>query len=308
MEYNFTFALGAATLWALSSIIINRGLRSLRRSRHPPFPGIVIGVLCSLFFGCLALFAVSGFQVAWRLFDPKIVLGGLFTFPIGTGLYYFTAISYFDRAEVSSQYANVKPAVSIFLGVALFGETLGRTEVLTSVLIAIGIAVIFAGALRKELNLRAVALGILLALSWATGEAFIRAATDSHTTLEISLGALLSSFAVSVLALIFYLTVVRISSGVDKLPSFRPCRAHLAFCVHGLLSFGVAYSLYFHSIGTIGLARTIVITVLWPSLALALNALLAIATGKRYEVERSMFVALLIFTIASVIYVTSNLA
>jgi hypothetical protein len=90
------------------------------------------------------------------------------------------------------------------------------------------------------------------------------------------------------------------------LADFAPRRAHGAFCLHGLLSFGAAYSLLFHSIGLVGLSHTIMITVFWPTLALGLGAGLAKHRGATYHLPWALVGALALFTSASVVYVASQ--
>lgn len=303
------YALGAAGLWAVSSFVINRGLTGLRSGSQPAGPAVVVGVLCSLTIGSIALGIASGGEINRSMFDLNVVLGGLLTFPIGTGLYYFTSVAYQDRAEVSSQYANVKPALSIALGATLFGETFGRVEFVVSLIIGIGIVVILQEALRLRAGLVPVSLGLALAIAWAGGEAFIRAATDSHTTLQISFGALLSSLVIFVAALGLYALVVLVapSRAHFALHDFSLQRAHAAFCLHGLLSFGLAYTLLFHSIGSMGLSRTIMITVFWPSLALALGIMISRFSGRKYHISGSLITAFLLFTCASGIYVAATM-
>lgn len=305
-----SFALGAAILWAISSLIISRGLSSLRRADFPAIPSVCMGILFSLLAGVLSLTAISGAAFDSRMFDLNIVLGGLLIFPIGTGLYYFAAAAHHDKAEVSSQYANVKPALSIAIGTVIFGEAFGFIDAVVTSLIVIGILTILLAACRGQHSPRGLALGLALAGAWAAGDAFIRAATDSHATLTIALGALLSSLVLFSACLFTYIAVARIVPRVARfqISEFKPHKAHIAFFVHGLLSFGLAYALFFHSIGLIGLSRTTFVTVFWPTLALALGALSARLTGSRYQLNRPQLVALALFMAASGLYVVVGAA
>jgi len=308
MSFEAGYALGAALLWAVSSLVINTGLKGLRGGNQAAGPAVVTGVLASLAVGSLALGIAAGGHLPAATLDPNVILGGLLTFPIGTGLYYFAAVAYQGRAEVSSQYANVKPALSIAFGALLFGEAFGRVELLACLVIGAGIVVIVGDALRRRGGLVPAALGLMLAASWAGGEAFIRAATDTHSTLEISFGALVSSLALTGAAVGCYLLTGVVAPDQIRyaLADFAPRRAHGAFCLHGLLSFGAAYSLLFHSIGLVGLSHTIMITVFWPTLALGLGAGLAKHRGATYHLPGALVGALALFTSASVVYVASQ--
>jgi len=203
MSFEAGYALGAALLWAVSSLVINAGLKACAAGTSPP--GLPSSPACS---------------PAW----PSAVIGA-------------------------------------------------------------GIVVIVGDALRRRGGLVPAALGLMLAASWAGGEAFIRAATDTHSTLEISFGALVSSLALTGAAVCCYVLTGVVAPGRIRhtLADFAPRRAHGAFCLHGLLSFGAAYSLLFHSIGLIGLSHTIMITVFWPTLALGLGMGLAKHKGATYH-------------------------
>jgi len=178
-------------------------------------------------------------------------------------------------------------------------------EAAVTSLIAVGILIIFVDAFRGHDGLTGLGLGLALAAAWATGDAFIRGATESHSTLAIALGALLSSLVAFSACLLVYIAFALMAPGhvPFQISDFRPHRAHVAFCMHGLLSFGLAYTLFFHSIGLIGLSRTTLVTVFWPTLALALGVSWAKWSGDRYIFNRSQLVALALFTAASGLYV-----
>ena len=309
MPAEYGYALGAAMLWALSSIAISGGLGALRGSGRPAGPAVITGVLTSLTVGALVLGVATGWQISPAVLDPNVIAGGLLTFPIGTGLYYFAAVAHQGRAELSSQYANVKPALSVALGAGLFGEAFGTLELVVMLIIGAGVAVIVASALRQHAGLRPAVLGLALAACWAGGEACIRAATDSHTSLQVAFGALLSSLLLALTALAVYaLAGVLAPTRVRfRFADFAPGRAHCAFALHGLLSFGLAYTLFFTSIATIGLSRTVLVTVFWPSLALALGVGVAKARRSSYPIGRPLALSLALFAAGSGTYVVAQL-
>lgn len=298
MPYEYLPALGAAALWALSAQFINRGLAGLRHREQDPIFSVALALLTCLGCGFVVIWAISHFANPLAALSANVVMAGLLTFPIGTGLYYVCSIAYGERAEIASQFANVKPAISIVLGAVLFHETFMLRDLVVTALIAVGVGVILAGAVRKETAGAAVLLGLALAVSWSAGEAFVAAETGSGSTLPITLSALFSSLIVTTVAVAIY-----------RLARPAATRGHVAgvgqlwpFAVHGVLSFGLAYMLFFQSIRSIGLARTIMITVAWPTLAVALRYVF----GRRELVAatpRSLVLAMILFAVASFTFV-----
>jgi drug/metabolite transporter (DMT)-like permease len=298
MPYDYAPALCAAVLWALSAQFINVGLAGLQHREQDTIFSVAVALLTCLGCGFLVVWAISGFSNPLAALTPNVLMAGLLTFPIGTGLYYVCSIAYDEQAEIASQFANVKPAISIVLGAVVFHEAFTGRDLIVSALIAAGIAIIVISALRKSIPGVAVVLGMALALSWSAGEAFVAAETGGGSSLPITLSALFSSLTITAAAVAGYCV-------------FRPAatRGHRAtvrqlwpFAVHGVLSFGLAYMLYFQSIRTIGLARTIMITVAWPTLAVILR----FALGRRdlfTTTPRTLLLAMALFALASFTFV-----
>jgi len=69
--------------------------------------------------------------------------------------------------------------------------------------------------------------------------------------------------------------------------------------VHGIFSFGIAYSLFFKSISIIG--RTILITAFWPILALIISILLNRLRGRSEKTSVYVIVSAALIVSASVI-------
>lgn len=303
MFFEFVPAICAALLWAVSAQAVNAGLRRIRIGRVNKFTHTVFALIAALFSGFIVIWSLSGWQNPVSTISINVFMAGLFTFPIGTGLYYLCSLALGSKAEMASQFANVKPAISISIGIVLFNEYLGLREMLVSLAIFIGIAIVIIGAARKAYTKLAVILGILLAVSWSIGEAFVYNETGGASSMNITLGALTSSLFVVLLiglgCIIFNRkhTLMSASQIVNLWP----------FAVHGILSFGLAYGLFFHSIRTIGLSNTVMITVCWPLLSAIIGYLLASIQGRPFIINRSMFVAMMIFSIASFGFVVSGL-
>lgn len=121
-------AVGAAALWACSSLVVNRGLRGLRGSGASAVAGVVTGMVLALGVGASVLWVVGGFP-ALVVPDVRVVAAGVLTFPVGTGLYYLGALSFGGRSEVAAQFANVKPVLVLLGAAVVFGGAPGRGRV-----------------------------------------------------------------------------------------------------------------------------------------------------------------------------------
>jgi drug/metabolite transporter (DMT)-like permease len=71
--------------------------------------------------------------------------------------------------------------------------------------------------------------------------------------------------------------------------------------VHGIFSFGIAYSLFFKSISIIGIGRTILITAFWPILALIISILMNRLRGRSEKTSVYVIVSAALIVSASVI-------
>lgn len=302
--FDYAPALGATILWALSAQVVNRGIASIRSSRGDRVLTNMSALLFALIAGLVTIWAVAGWADPFTAISWPVFLAGIFTFPVGTGLYYLCSTAFGTKAELAAQFANIKPALSIAFGVLLFGEILDTRGAVTFGLILTGIAIILASAWRRRAgSLQAIWLGLALAMSWSVGEVFIFTETGGHASLPIALAALASSLAVTcgVTALYVLLRTGRpVAEGVNLLPLWP-------VAVHGILSFGFAYALFFHSIRTIGLSNTIIVTTAWPVLSLAIGFVRARMKGEVFTIEIPMLAAICLFAIASLGFVLSGL-
>ena len=274
MEYNT--AIGAALMWAASAPIVNRGVAKL-----PPelglVGGVMVGLLISLATGVFSLglfvFADAGEMPSAT---PSLVAAGLLTFPIGTGLYYFCGKALRSRLELAAQSANVKPILSIFLGTVVLHEEVESMTLVAVALIVIGAAVLTIGSKRIRFSALALSLGLATAAAWAFGEVFMKIAIQGPTSINDTFAAQVYGASAFAIGMILF--------GRPALASaFRHVEAGwvVPFVLHGLLSFGLGYTLYFEAIRTTGLVSTVVVTAFWPGLALVLQQALGAATGTR---------------------------
>ncbi len=293
-------ALLAGSLWALSAPVISAALARARASRLPAVLIVACGLYVALLAGFVTIWVASGFASPVQELNLAVVLGGLFTFPLGTGLYYLCAAAFADRAAVASQFSNVKPLFSILAGVLIFGEPLTWDGVLAAALIVTGVGVMLAGTLARRIDATPIAIGLALAICWSCGEAFVRAATGGASTLHITLGALFWSILVTT-PVVGILLFSRGGGAVLRKPGLAPVL--LPFALHGVLSFGAAYYFFFHSIGAIGLSRTVMITVAWPALALLIDVGLRAARRQPIDLRPTTIAGMALFTLAAVLHV-----
>lgn len=264
MAPGYGFALLAAVLWAVSSPVLNRTLQSLpagadRRSC------LLLGLGLSLSVGSVALVLAVGLVGGGALpQDPLVALAGVFTFPVATGLYYFAGEALGRRFEIASQAANAKPVFSLAFAVALLGERLTPASWAAAALTLAGVGLLALGGRAGQFAWAGLGLGLLTALAWSLGELCMVLAPAGAPSLEASAVALASGTAVA--ALPIAITLRRVGPP-------PPGAWLLGFAAHGVLSFGLAYTLFFHSLRTVGLASTILITAFWPALALVLRTL-----------------------------------
>ncbi|HCC81946.1 MULTISPECIES: DMT family transporter [unclassified Methylophaga] len=257
---SYTLPVMSAVLWALSAPIVNLGLDKIppRLGSH----GVLLGLFVALSSAalCLAIWAwLSGavINLNWRL-----AAAGVFTFPVATGMYYITAVAFKGQAEVAAQFAKLKPLISIIFAAVFVGEALNAEMVFPIVLIAAGINIFIVTAIRGKITMQAVFLGALTAMAWSVGETFmILGLTGGSPLTDNFVSLVFGALAIVPVMLVFSkkLYIERHSLGGGWL---------LAFAVHGIISFCLAYALFFAALESVGMLKTVVINAFWPVLAL----------------------------------------
>lgn len=280
----YGYAILSAVAWAVSAQFLNAGLD--RIPVRDKLPSILLGLLVSLVTGTAIMSVVLGPAALADQWLWELVLAGLFTFPLGTGLYYVCGHAFGGRMEFASQFANVKPIFSILIAITLLGEPLLAGSSVPLVLLLGGIAALLIGSARGEFSYHALGLGLLLAISWAVGEAFIKIGVGRVSSLPATFVALSSGTLIGLLFATPYLLKRRRDVVSPRLWLW-------AFAVHGALSFVVAYSALFESIRRIGLANSILINAFWPALAVAVAWLLR----RRRLAGRSLSPAVIVATV-----------
>jgi drug/metabolite transporter (DMT)-like permease len=228
------------------------------------FPAILAGLMVSLGTGASVLGILVVPDLALSDLRWEFFAAGLLTFPVGTGLYYACGHAFGRRMEVASQFANVKPLFSVLFALLFLDELLNAGSAWALGFILLGIGVLIWGSIKREFSWKALILGLLLACTWAAGEAFIKIGLeDEASSLTATFVALASGTLVGIVFSAPYIFRRR-----TLLPS--GIRWMLPFLGHGLLSFALAYGALFESIDRIGVIDTVLITAFWPALAVAL--------------------------------------
>jgi len=222
---------------------------------------VVPGLLTSMTAGTLVLGAIAFPIGDMQAVSTATILAGVFTYPVATGLYYMTGFAFGTRVEFAAQFAKVKPLFSALIAVTILGETVSAAQTLPLALMMLGIVLFYLGLSRRLYSRVAVALGLLTALSWAIGEAFVKLAFSGGNTLDHAFVALAAG---TLLGWTIYplARALGLSSVPLRVTWLWP------FAVHGIISFGVAYTLFFHSIITLGLYPTVLINAFWPFLSI----------------------------------------
>lgn len=290
---DYLFALLSAGLWALSAPVINSGLRQLPPGHRGSalLVGLEVAMVCGALL--LALLAAPYETGGW---NGVVALAGVLTFPLATGGYYLVALQLGDRAEIAAQFAKLKPLFSVALALLVLRETVGPVTGVALALLSIGLLLLAFGIRREHKSLRPLLFGLATALMWALGELCVRYGFSPETALDQTLFAL--AFPASLLLLpalwqgmlLYRATVLR-------------WRWLFPFCLHGVLSFALAYVCFFHSIAVIGLARTVIITAFWPFLAIVFSWLRQYWCGQPYHIHPALLVAALLLLTASLMQV-----
>ena len=122
--------------------------------------------------------------------------------------------------------------------------------------VAAGVFFFAWSGIRGALQFSAIVLGLLTALSWALGEAFIKLGLSRAGTLADTLVALVAATALTIVIFLPKLPVMaRLLMNERRSPRWL-----FPFMLHGVLSIGLAYPSFFESIRRIGLGHTALTT------------------------------------------------
>jgi drug/metabolite transporter (DMT)-like permease len=252
---------------------------------------MVLGLLIALGTGSALLLAMFGSRIELDDASFPTIAAGVLTFPMATGIYYVASIAFRGRAEVAAQFSQLKPLISVLLAAVALDEPVRGESWLSVVLVGAGLGLLVFARLRGHVTAIAVTLGLMLASLWALGEAAIAASDIGTRGIEQTTVALLAG------------TIIGVAFGVPALLFVGlPSRGRwmLYFALHGVLSFGLAYALYFEAIRRLGLGPTALINAFWPMLALFLGHMLARRRDRAAAIPQLIWAAAILLLCGSI--------
>jgi len=291
----YSYAIISAFLWALSAPILNKGITSLPKNDRIPF--LLFGLFIAMLTGTLLLYFLTDQRITAFHANIYVLMAGIFTFPVATGLYYISAYAFGGRTELASQFAKIKPIFSILLALIILDETVGFWSWLAVATILFGLIVFSLGAVYGRFSWVALAIGLMTSLSWAIGEVFVKLGFKSGATLPNTFIAL--AFSTLIFAIVLLPIMFRMKIKEANLMWILP------FMLHGVLSFGFAYTSFFKSITLIGVAKTALINAFWPFLAILLSSAINRFEGKEYRNPIYVWIAAAMLMTGSIIQVVN---
>jgi len=296
--YAFVPALGASLLWLTVQPIISYAVRSLPRQHKRE--ALALGLFVAMLSGTVALTLIVVLNGTMSAIDinPYSALAGLLTYPIATGFFYMASHAFDSRAELASQFSRVKPVFTMAAALLIFHEPLTRGDTWALALVMVGVVAMLSSALGGHIAWPAFALGMAAALAWAAGEGFVKAGFSSGGAFQDTWFAL----AVSTVAMATLMPLL-VRDWHAVLAGSR--RWLVAFSLHGVLSFALAYSLFFRSVATLGLSVTIVLTAFWPVLAMLLAWFAAYRRQQPYPVTATVWAASALLVAGSIVQAVS---
>ena len=292
MYFESLFAIVSAIMWASSAHILNKAFTNNTFSIHT----VIVGLYIALLFGTLTLTPFALTTKESVVFNMEIVLAGIFTFPLATFMYYLSGIFFKSRAEFAAQFSKVKPLITLLLAYLILEEPIIGHSLASSVLIAIGVLILLIGTSYKKIDFYGVIFGLATALFWAIGEIFEKLGVNDNDPIVSTWISLFSSFIVFSLIAIPYILNNGFKTSKDII--------YWPFAIHGVISFGVAYSFFYYSISQIGVSKTILITTFWPVLSLFIGFLISLYRKEEVNLPKVIIVASLLFLTASIIQIT----
>jgi len=290
----YSYAIFSSLLCAFSSPISNHGLEKLPQKNRSNW--IILVLLFAMLTGVLALLPFFWIIQVPIEVNGYLIIAVLLTFPFATGTYYLSGEAFSRRIEFASQFTKIKPLLSFLLAILVLHESSSNKLLVSMSLIAFGTFLFLWGARSNALSGRGVALGLLDALFWALGELFMKIGISENHPISANLVALISGIIVfGVIVLIGFKSVPRKDAIITTL---------WPFFLHGAVSFGAAYSMFFYSINQIGLARTVLINAFWPVLSVLITAIIRIIRRQPVSIPIILLVASLILLSGSLLQIS----
>ncbi|TFG04341.1 MAG: hypothetical protein EU536_04820 [Promethearchaeota archaeon] len=318
--------IGANIFWILSAILVSKGLNEIKIQYSTIFQvnevynlkiEVILKYLAiTLFFGLLTqtLILAPILYSHFTFFSWYSIPAGILLYAAGTGLYYFCSSVYL-RAEIASQFTRIKPLFAIILGIFVFKELFVSLDMLSIVLVTIGILLFLLITIRGKFGYLGLVLGLTTALCWAFGDFFMNLAY--LTTPENSFkpyvftyhGTFIGLF--SILSVILILTIknkkIKMTKNLHyQLFSLKTISINKFFALHGVLSIALGYTANHLGIYILGISGAAIITSFWPILSLIIGYSFIFTQAEREQYQDKIGWLVLIagiLLIASVLYI-----
>ena len=317
------FSFLAVIAWVISTLIVSKGIKELKEAYKPIFDKPKdYSLKIEIVFTYLGITLLTGVIILSLIIIPLLVtsrfsfsgfliLGGIFSFSLGTGLYYFCTLVY-RKAEIASQFSRFGPFFNIIIGIAVFGELFTIFDFFSLILLSIGITLFLIITWTGKFGIIGFLLGILTSLSWTLGGlfmnlSFLTTPSNPLKPLIFSFFSLLFGFASLLIFVLIYmlknqqkkklegtnLSFIKIEKSVRKY-----------FILHGVLSISIGHTANFFGILHLGVSGVAFIMSLWPILSLLVGYLLFSSSPDymRYKKHlKWLFLTAIILLLASLI-------
>lgn len=301
--FEYVWAIVALLSWSLSTFFINKALYYTRDD----IKNLTIGILISLFSGSIISLVYFNLTDNSLYFNIIHIIIGFIVFVVANFLYYYSSYLFKGKSEIPAQLSNSKNIISASFGI-LLGESLTSGKLIAVILLILGISIIiFSTLIDNELDYRPIIAGLSLALVWSFGEILIAIfATGNVDPIEMSVSGLIYSTIIYffILVCFFYYK----NYNLKGIVSISTKNHYLYFVSHGLLSFSVGYTMFYKSVYIVGLSETIIITSLWPIVAILSFSIISLLKGEKIEYNwKAYFISGLFIFIGSLMIIIPNL-
>ncbi|MFX1376722.1 MAG: hypothetical protein ACFFA0_13010 [Promethearchaeota archaeon] len=287
------FSFLAVIAWVISTLIVSKGIKELKETYKSIFNSLKnYSLKVEIIFTYLAITLLTGVIILSLSMIPLIIkynfrfsgfliLGGIFSFSLGTGLYYFCTLVY-RKAEIASQFSRVGPFFNIIIGIYVFGEIFTIFDFYSLILLSIGITLFFIITWTGKFGIIGFILGILTSLSWTLGGlfmnlAFLTTPENPFNPLVYSFYSLLFGFSSLLILVLFYMFKNKQKKKIEGV-EFQLFKIEKSvgkyFVLHGVLSISIGHTANFFGILHLGVSGVAFIMSLWPILSLLVGYLL----------------------------------
>lgn len=288
---DYIFAFSSAILWAISAPVINHALVSIPRGESTQW--IFTGLFFALGSGIITLTPFVIYLKSPININIYIILSGIFTFPLATGAYYISANSFSKRTEFASLFSKTKPLFTFVFAIFIIGESISQYTFISALLVTFGIILLFTGMVHGSISRTGIVYGLITAISWSIGEVFMKLGIQNNHPVVATWAALISGMV------IFSAVAIPMIPKIIKHPMKTTILG--PFCLHGIISFGIAYSLFFYSVNLIGLGRSALINAFWPILGIFIAAAIRYYRGQQVAIPRIVILAAIFLLAGSLV-------